>query len=357
MPDPLHRMKVPSPWNILSYLLTAVFGVVVADTHIPSRGSTIRVAAVQMKAELGEVDINLEKAEKLVRDAFGKKAQWVILPEFFTSAMAVHPKMLNAARPLEGKPTQRLRSLAKEFNGVVGGSFLAIRDGHIYNTFVLAYPDGSTFYHNKDYPTFLENNYYLGGYDDGLLPTPGVRTGAALCWEFVRSATAKRLLDKVDIVIGGACWWAPSDDINTEAIKTERANNLALIKETPVKFARMLGVPIVFAQHAGNYVGSWSPDDTKFYNSHFIGETMIVDGHGKILAKMSREDGEGVIVADITLGKIADKTDPIPQRFWIPDLSDINGGTKEGWEQTMVPGRKYYDSVTYPNIKRQPKVP
>src|SRR5262245_33169652 len=79
-----------------------------------AKRATIRVAAIQMKAELGEVETNLAKAEKLVREAFGKGAKWVILPEFFPSAIAVHHKMLDAARPLDGKPTQLLRRLAKE---------------------------------------------------------------------------------------------------------------------------------------------------------------------------------------------------------------------------------------------------
>ena len=46
-------------------------------------------------------------AESLVREAFAKGARWVILPEFFTSAMAVHQKMLDAARPVDGKRTQQ----------------------------------------------------------------------------------------------------------------------------------------------------------------------------------------------------------------------------------------------------------
>ncbi len=338
----------------LSILLPIKFTAHAGDFVSLSRGATIRVAAIQMKAELGEVEINLAKADRLVREAFAKQAKWVILPEFFTSAMAVHQKMLDAARPLDGKPTQLLKTLAREFNGVGGGSFLAIRDGHTYNTFVLAYPDGKTFFHNKDYPTFLENNYYLGGCDDGVLLTPGINTGAALCWEFVRSGTAKRLYDKVDVVLGGACWWAPSDDLDKDEVKAERVGELAMIKETPVKLARILGVPVVFAQHAGSYRGFVDTDGKEPYNSHFLGETAIVDGKGKVLARMSREDGEGVIVADITLGKVDSPTEAIPQGFWIPDLSSINGGTKEGWERTMVPGRKYYDTLTYPHRKIRP---
>ena len=47
---------------------------------------TIRAAAVQMQAVFGDVDANLEQVDHLVRRAFDEGADWVILPEFFTSA-------------------------------------------------------------------------------------------------------------------------------------------------------------------------------------------------------------------------------------------------------------------------------
>jgi predicted amidohydrolase len=308
----------------------------------------VQVAAIQMNAELGEVDKNLQRAERLVVEAFGKGAQWVILPEFFTSAMGVHQKMLGAARPIDGEPTKLLKRLAKEHNGVVGGSFLAIRNGDTFNTFVLAYPDGSTFFHDKDYPTFWENNYYIGGKDDGVFKTAGDKVGAALCWEFIRSETAKRLLGKVDVVVGSACWWAPPDDVDTDDVKQRRKDNLELIKESPVRFAKIMGVPVVFAQQAGKFQAFADPDETRPYNSHFVGETMIVDGKGNILARRSFEEGEGIVMAEVVLGKVQGPTDPIPEQFWIPNLSGINGGTKDGWEKTLKPGRTYYDAVVKP---------
>ena len=62
----------------------------------------LRVAAVQMSAKLGEVEANCAAAERLVREAFAEGARWVVLPEFFTSAMAFHPSLLAAARPADG---------------------------------------------------------------------------------------------------------------------------------------------------------------------------------------------------------------------------------------------------------------
>ena len=62
----------------------------------------MRVAAVQMRAQVGAVERNLSSAEALVGEAFRRGAQWVILPEFFPSAVAFTPAMLSALQPLEG---------------------------------------------------------------------------------------------------------------------------------------------------------------------------------------------------------------------------------------------------------------
>ena len=62
----------------------------------------IKVAAIQMCAELGDVAANLRKAEILLREALEKGAKWVILPEFFTSGVGFHPDILKAALPLDG---------------------------------------------------------------------------------------------------------------------------------------------------------------------------------------------------------------------------------------------------------------
>ena len=199
---------------------------------------TIRVAAVQMMAELANVDANLAKAERLVRVAFERGANWVILPEFFSSGMAFHPEMARASRAIDGPPAELLRDLARQGNATVGGSFLAWRDGNVYNSFVLALPDGSTHRHDKDYPTFWENCYYIGGNDDGVLPTPQGNVGVALCWEFIRSRTAVRLKGKVAIVVGGSGWWAPNDSVSLD--NPARKVNLEIMKATPSRFAKML---------------------------------------------------------------------------------------------------------------------
>ena len=106
--------------------------------HAQEGTHRVRVAAVQMHAALGEVAANLENAEHWVRLALREGAQWIVLPEFFTTAIALHPtKLVNAYRTLEGLPMQLLKTLAKEGNAYVGGSFLARSGADVFNTFVL----------------------------------------------------------------------------------------------------------------------------------------------------------------------------------------------------------------------------
>jgi Carbon-nitrogen hydrolase len=167
----------------------------------------IRVAAVQMTADLANVDANLSKAERLVRLALKRGARWIVLPEFFTSAIAFHPDMAKATEAVDGRPTELMRKLAREGNAFVGGSFLAWHAGNVYNSFILAFPNGKTLRHDKDYPSFWEACYYVGGNDDGVLSTPDGNVGVALCYAFVRSKTAARLRHKVGMVVGGSCWW------------------------------------------------------------------------------------------------------------------------------------------------------
>jgi predicted amidohydrolase len=56
-----------------------------------------------------------------------------------------------------------------------------------------------------------ENCFYVGGEDDGVLEAEGKSVGVALCWELMRSQTARRLRGRVDVVLAGSGWWSVMD--------------------------------------------------------------------------------------------------------------------------------------------------
>ena len=302
--------------------------------------TALRVAAVQMCPTLGDVAANLRTAERLIRAAFDQQAEWVILPEFFTSGMAFHPVMLDAARPVGGEPLQLLQRMAQEYGGVVGGSFLAARSADVFNTFALALPDGTVRFHDKDQPTMWENCYYVGGSDAGVLDTPLGPVGAALCWELIRTRTVRRMESRVNLVVSGTCWWGLPDYVPSE--HPLHAENLALLRAVPVTFARLLGVPVVFASHAGDFEGYKPPDETTLQHRPYMGETQIVAGDGTVLAHMAREAGEGVIVADIVPGVVESPRLPLPDRFWIPNLTQPH---LSAWDDLNRFGADYYRRV------------
>lgn len=298
-----------------------------------------------MCAELGEVEANCEAAERLVREAFAGGAQWVVLPEFFTSAMAFHPSLLAAARPADGEPLALLRRLAREYEGVVGGSFIALRGEDAFNSFVLAFPDGKTFVHDKDLPTMWENCYYVGGADEGVLETPAGTVGAAMCWELIRSQTARRLVGRIDIAVGGSCWWDLPDVMAGPEMDALRARNLAILSSVPGAFARMLGIPFVHASHAGAFEALTPGAEEVPYRSRWLGETQIVDGRGEILARREQGAGEGVVIAEVTAGRVSQPPVPIPEEFWIVDLPEL---LLDSWKNLNEHGREYYQRITRP---------
>lgn len=298
---------------------------------------TLVAAAIQMRAALGDVPANLAKAERLVDQAFQAGARLVVLPEFFPSGVGFDPAMAGAALPLKGPALELLLAKASEHGGLVGGSFIAIReDGERRNTFVLAAPDGTYATHDKDLPTMWENCYYSGGDDPGILDTPLGPTGAALCWELVRSQTARRLAGRVDLVVGGSCWWTVPRGVPFLGSVARR--NLRIMKETPSRMARMLGVPVVHAAHAGDFSARfpWFPGVP--YRSHFLGEAQIVDARGNILARMAREEGDGVVTAEIEPGRLV-PLDPIPESFWIPRFHPL---ILAFWHYQRWHGRRHY---------------
>jgi N-carbamoylputrescine amidase len=296
-----------------------------------------------MNAPVGAVQENLRRAEELVEQAFAKGCQWVMLPEFFTTGMAFHPSMLKASLPLEGPALEMLRCQATRHGGYVGGSFIALHNGTRHNTYILAFPDGRWAAHDKDQPTMWENCYYTGGTDDGYMETPAGPVGAAVCWEMIRTRTVRRLRNRIDLLIGGSCWWTVPDwPVLRGFWQHLHRSNVAVMEDTPRRLARLLGCPVVHAAHAGTFTGRMPLMPGVPCSSHLLGETQIVDASGNILARLRYEDGEGIATADIEPGRIP-PSDPMPEGFWIPHLPFF---FRYLWTCQNLHGRWYYRRKT-----------
>ena len=315
----------------------------------------VRVAAIQIHPTLADFSGNLERAERLIREAISQGAAWIVLPEFFTSGLAFDPVNLpNAPRPLDGAPTQMLKRLAGQGRAAIGGGFLARSGRDVFNTFVLALPTGQVFTHDKDFPTTsMESSLYAGGEDNefvkeiekkGVATEPEVvpsrpdntksgvfrlpsalSVGAAMCWEQVRYRTARRMRGEVDLVLTASGWPAGVADPK--------------IVETPRRLARLVGAPVVHASIVGPVPSAAAPDGTGSRTLQFSGESQIVDGYGKSIAIRHFAEGEGVLVGEIEPGRVM-PSEKIPDgTFWTPEgPSDAS----TFWQTSGAAGRAIY---------------
>lgn len=304
---------------------------------------TLTVAAVQPALKLADVDNNLARLEALIRDAHGAHSPDVIIvPEAASSPNVHHPAMRRVPRPERGAPFQLLSGLARELGIVVGGGYLAERDGDAFGHYVLAEADGTVTEHDKDIPTMWEQNYYVGGRDDGIVHSPTLGPVGLVCgWEWARFATAARLRGNVQAVLGGMCWpTTPHNWIGPAGWWGNREHQLqiGLARKLPGQFARLVGAPVVHASHVGPITMRMPGLPRVPYRTSMLGETQIVERDGTILARLSEKDGEGHIAATIELAEPR-PIDDLEDDYWIPDMTATVRAT---WDLANLHGKANY---------------
>jgi predicted amidohydrolase len=286
---------------------------------------SVRAAAIQVEARVGDIPWNIEHADRLVEEAVRQGAELVALPEFFTSCIVYDERLFAASLPPENPALEMLKEKARRHRIHIGGSYLEMRDGDVYNTYVFVEPDGRVHRHDKDLPTMVENAFYVGGKDTGLMETSLGPIGAAVCWETVRTQTVKRLRGKVGLLMTGSHWWSDPGWVWPRDYWWQlHEGNGRMMERTPGIFAGLIGAPLLHAGHAsvieGRMLALPGTRLTLPMRTQLMGETQIIDGEGKRLARRRYQEGAGVAVADLKLGAVPPRAE-LPQGFWIPRLS------------------------------------
>jgi predicted amidohydrolase len=288
-----------------------------------------RLAVVQPALRLGDVQGNLRRVEDLIRDAHREHhADAILVPEACTSPNVYAKVLRRAPLPVDGEAFLLLTGLARELGCAVGGGYLALRGGHAYGTYLLAEPDGSAHLHDKDIPTAWEHNYYRGGDDDGVTHCTalGATVGLMSGWEWARYETSRRVrAGGSQLVLGGMCW--PSMPTNWPGpvarwFAREHDQWKRQARELPGQVARLVGVPVAQASHVGPVVGVTPLAPGLRWPTTMFGESQICDRDGTILARLSEEDGEGHVSAEVTIGP-PQPLDELRERRWIPEMSTV----------------------------------
>lgn len=306
----------------------------------------VLAAAVQLEAVLGDVPANLAACERLADEAGRAGAKIIALPEFFSTGIGFEPTLATAALPPDGAATELLTRLARRHDALVGGSFLCRDpDGHVRNAYLLAGPDGVVGRHDKDLPTMWENAFYTGGDDDGVLAAGDHTVGAAVCWELMRTQTVRRLRGRVDLVMTGSGWWSiPRWSPHVLFDRLER-NNAGTARRAAASFAQYVGAPVVHAAHAGALTCAmpWLP---LRYRGHFEGATLIANADGTVIAERRADQGEGIVLAEITPGRQPARLAP-PAGFWLHRRGTLPTAV---WHYQRWHGRRWYRHNVAQNV-------
>jgi predicted amidohydrolase len=149
----------------------------------------IRVASVQFEHTAGDKKANLSKIENFVKQAAGQDVELVVFPECCITGYLFLKKLnreelLALAEPFfDGPSSQALMAMAKDHNMTIGAGLVEIaEDGKMYNTYVVAMPNGEFQRHRKIH-CFISEHLSCGS-EFTVFDTPGsCRVAVLICYD------------------------------------------------------------------------------------------------------------------------------------------------------------------------------
>ncbi len=277
----------------------------------------VTLAATQM-ACTWELEENLAKAERLVREAAGRGAHIVLLQELFETpyfCISEDTRHFALARPFEGHPTiARFSRLAAELGVVIPVSFFERAGQAFFNTVAIVDADGAVLgrYRKSHIPDSggYEEKYYFSPGDTGLKvwETRHARIGVGICWDqwFPETARCMALLGAEVLMYPTAIGSDPStsDDSRDSWQLVQRghatANAMPLVAANRIGFEKAGGGAHAASAGASSAGVGADAESASVPSIRFFGSSFIAGPDGALLAAASR-DREEVIAATVDL--------------------------------------------------------
>lgn len=308
----------------------------------------MKIAAVHMDTILADVNANMENTKKRIQEAVKDGAELVLFPEFFTTGFAFTPKLLDAVLKYEN-PQIKLSKWAKEFNVIIGGSYLVFNGEDTLNTFSLTFPNGQVFTHSKDIPTIFEHSSYTYGDENNVLETPIGNIGVALCWEQIRYDTVRRMIGRVDLVLAGSCWWGFCED-DPKELQSLSKEHQDMAVNAPIELAKILQVPVIHSSHFATFTGLNFLKGEKKQTRTIMGATQIINETGDVIARRLYNEEAGLISSDVKYNTLPKQAGTIKtNEYWIPKMPPEY---LKFWEIINPMCEKYYKSVSRPYYQK-----
>ena len=272
----------------------------------------IRVGAVQFQHAPGDKTFNLDRIRALATQAASQKVELLAFPEMcVTGYWHVRKLSSDAFRALaepvpDGPRTRALLRLSRDTGMTIGAGLLESANGRVYNSYVVAMPDGRCEVHRKLH--VFEHPDISAGDRFTVFDTPhGCRVGVLICYDnnIVENARITALMG-AEVLLAphqtGGCnsvsprgmkpvdrtiWDRRHDDPSAcEAELCGPKGRGWLMRWLPSR-AHDNGMFLVFANGVG-------VDDDEIRT----GNAMVLDPYGEVLAE-TRSADDALVVADL----------------------------------------------------------
>lgn len=252
----------------------------------------VKVAALQFSCSK-DVQENINKAEKMVREAADNGANIIQLPELFERQYFCQEKRYDYydyALPLEKNPAvNRFKEVAKELGVVIPVSFYERDIDRLFNTVAMIDADGSVLgiYRKTHIPDdhFYQEKFYFTPGDTGfkVFDTRFGCIGVGICWDqwFPETARCMAVQGAEMLLYPTAIGSEPILDVDSSGHWRRVMQGHAAANLMPVVAANRIGVETV--EPCKENAGQSSSLD-------FYGCSFIADATGDIIASAKQEE-------------------------------------------------------------------
>jgi len=267
-----------------------------------------RVGLVQMSCS-PEPERNLEHALEMVRQAAGRGAQVVCLPELFLTqyfCQREDASLFDLAEPVPGPTSTRLAQAARQLGIVLIASLFERRAPGVYhNTAAVFDADGvlKGIYrkmHIPDDPLYYEKFYFTPG-DLGFraFDTQAGRIGTLVCWDqwYPEGARLTALHGAQTLFYPTAIGWHPA-----EKEENGRAQHDAW-RTVQRAHAISNGVYLAAVNRVGHETGNIRGAETPGPGLDFWGGSFLCDPFGQVIAEASH-DREDILIGEVDLRRL-----------------------------------------------------
>ncbi|AKG37130.1 N-carbamoylputrescine amidase [Paenibacillus durus] len=255
----------------------------------------VKVAATQMSCS-GNIEENIAKADKLVREAAAQGAQIILLQELFETPYFCQKEKSDyyeyATELEQNKAVNHFKEVAKELKVVLPISFYEKKNYARYNSLAVIDADGSILgkyrkSHIPDGPGYEEKFYFNPG-DTGfkVWNTRYAKIGVGVCWDqwYPEAARVMTLMGAELLFYPTAIGSEPQDS----SIDSKDHWQMCMLGHAAANL-----IPVV----ASNRIG---PEEDEESSINFYGSSFIAGPQGNKIAEAGRDE-ETVLVGEFDL--------------------------------------------------------